>query len=233
LLFKLIMSSMKITLKNKCKIEGLNKYIVPELTKKLTLTNPIFGKKMDLQLSVFGVPQYLKFYELLDERTIVIPIGAYHEIYTLLDELGEKPDKATITDERTDFPKDPYFSTLKFTGELRDYQEETMQACLRSTNGVIESMTGSGKTVIFVALTVAQKQPTLILVNTIELVNQTVGSFTKFTNAKEKDLGFIGSGKFIVKPITIALHQTMAKLTKEQYNIINKSFSQVIADEVQ
>jgi superfamily II DNA or RNA helicase len=224
---------MNITLKNKCKIEGLNKYIVPELTKKLTIANPVFGKKMDLQLSVFGVAQYLKFYELPDERTIIIPIGAYQEIYKSLEDLGEKPDKATITDERAEFLNDPYFSTLKFTGDLRDYQAETVQACLKTTNGVIESMTGSGKTVIFVALTVERKQPTLILVNTIELVNQTVASFLKFTNIENKDIGFIGSGKFIIKPITIALHQTMAKLTKEQYSIINKSFSQVIADEVQ
>jgi len=90
----------------------------------------------------------------------------------------------------------------------------------------------SGKTITFVALTLERKEPTLILVHTIELANQTVNAFAKFTNLKVEDIGFIGDGRWDVKPITVALHQTMAKLDSKRFDLINERFGQVIADEV-
>jgi superfamily II DNA or RNA helicase len=77
-----------------------------------------------------------------------------------------------------------------------------------------------------------KKVPTLVLVNTIELANQTKAAFLKFTNAVEDDIGFVGSGKFILSPITICLHQTMAHLSDTQFELLNDYFGMVIADEV-
>jgi len=100
------------------------------------------------------------------------------------------------------------------------------------TIGVIEAMTGSGKTITFVALTLLRKEATLILVHTIELANQTIASFEKFTNLKAEDIGFIGDGRFEVKPISIGLHQTFAKMNPSKFELINELVGQVIADEV-
>ncbi len=90
----------------------------------------------------------------------------------------------------------------------------------------------SGKTIAFVALTVERKQSTLVLVNTVELANQTVNAFTKFTNLNKEDIGFIGAGQFELKPITVGLHQTMTKLSEKRFAKVNDSIGQVIADEV-
>lgn len=221
------------TLKRKCLIEGAGSLFLRELAGRLTLVNPVFSKKMDLQLSIFGIPKFLKFYEVPTPKTILIPIGAIPIAKEILEKDGIEPNNIKIIDKRFVSKDSSYFSKISFTGKLRDYQLDSQNACLSNTNGIIEAMTGSGKTVVFVSMTLARKQPTLILVNTIELVNQTINSFVNFTNISKESIGFIGSGKFIVKPITIGLHQTMARLSDEQYEIINKNFSQVIADEVQ
>lgn len=221
---------MKFTLYNKCKLEGIPKELIEELGKKLTISNPVFGKKMGLDLSVWGIPQFLYFYQKIDSG-LIFPIGAYQEIKDLLIQLGYNVEQFEVADRRKTIKND-YFSTLKFTGELRGYQEVTKNICMENTNGVVDSMTGSGKTVIFVSLVINRKQPTLILVNTIELANQTISKFVQFTNIKEEDIGFVGSGKFNIKPVTVGLHQTMARLSEEQYKEINNNFGMVIADEV-
>jgi superfamily II DNA or RNA helicase len=121
---------------------------------------------------------------------------------------------------------------LNFSGTLRDYQQEIINACADKTMGVIEAMTGSGKTATFISLVMQRKLCTLILVNTIELANQTKEAFLKFTNATPDDIGFIGSGKFKLTPICICLHQTMAKAGDEVFKLLNTYYGMVIADEI-
>lgn len=90
----------------------------------------------------------------------------------------------------------------------------------------------SGKTISFIGFIFEKKVNTLILVNTMELVNQTIESLTEFSNLTRDDIGIIGSGKFDIKPITIGIHQTMLKLADDKIALVNKSFGMIIADEV-
>jgi len=125
-----------------------------------------------------------------------------------------------------------FFSNLKFTGSLRDYQEVVLNICLSKTVGIIEAMTGSGKTITFIALVVAKKQNTLILMHTKELLYQTIKAFTKFTNVKSGDIGIIGDGKLIIKPITVGLHQSMHRQPDNLFKELSEYFGMIIADEV-
>ena len=70
---------------------------------------------------------------------------------------------------------------------LRDYQKEAIQNVIRARQAghnrlLVCLPTGAGKTVTFVAMTLRRKEATLILVNTLELADQTIGAFVKFTN---------------------------------------------------
>jgi superfamily II DNA or RNA helicase len=69
------------------------------------------------------------------------------------------------------------------------------------------------------------------MTNTIELANQMIKNFVKFTNKKEDDIGFIGSGIFKVRGVTVCILQTMARLSETQYRFLNGSFGQIITDE--
>lgn len=220
---------MFILLGSRALVAGMPDKIKEAIIRRLTIDNPLFFKRMDMGLSNWKTPATLIYYEIHGD-TLDMPIGALHEVIEMAQKEGITDIE--IRDNRVSNLKPNYFKKLKFTGTLRDYQQEIVDACMGKTVGIVEAMTGSGKTITFVALTIKRKEPTLILVHTIELANQTVKAFAKFTNLEEDDIGFIGNGKWEVKPITVALHQTMAKLDKNRFDMINERFGQIIADEV-
>lgn len=188
---------------------------------------------MDLGLSIWDTPKQLTYYHVTPSKHLLIPVGATPATIELLQsKYGISVTPKVMADMRRSYKNHPFFNTLKFTGSLRPYQQDVINACKGRSLGVVEAMTGSGKTITFINLICEIKEPTLILLNTKELVNQTRKSLLKFTNILEEDIGFIGSGKFGIKPITLALHQTMAKLPPEQFKLLNDSFGMVIADEV-
>ena len=222
---------MLILLKNNAVISGLDKEQLALIREHLTINNPLFFKRLDLGLSNWGTPQSLQYYENMGSTSIGIPIGALAATIDILKSTGMIIEKNDIIDNRVSNIQQEFFSELKFKGILRDYQEGIVQSCMNKTIGIVEAMTGSGKTICFVALTVKRREPTLILVNTIELANQTIDSFLKFTNLKREDIGFIGDGKFELQPVTVGLHQTMAKLPTKTFAVIDERIGQVIADE--
>ena len=224
---------MLILIKNNALITGLSDQAIKDIKKHLSIVNPMFNKKMDLGLSIWGVPTQLQYFE---EETVDngislrVPIGSLTWIIPYLQQ--EWGLQATdIVDSRLSLSPHQYFSNLKFKGKLRAYQQEMVDSCLDKTVGVVQAKTGSGKTVTFVGLTLAREEPTLILVHTLELAMQTVKSFLNFTDIRKEDIGFIGDGRFELKPVTVGLHQTMAKLSPERLEAVNATFGQIIADE--
>lgn len=217
---------MIIILENMAKIIDVDKKFMSEIKDFLTLINPVFKKRLELKLSVLDIPKTLKYYRQISESSIEVPIGALQDILQIIN------SPVDIIENRVSNIQKEYFDNLQFTGKLRDYQEEIVNACMGETTGIIQAMTGSGKTAAFVALTIKRKEPTLILVNTIELANQTIQAFSNFTNLESNKIGFIGDGKFEVNPVSVGLHQTMARLPEAKFNILNERFGQIIADEV-
>jgi superfamily II DNA or RNA helicase len=69
-------------------------------------------------------------------------------------------------------------------------------------------------------------------VHTIELANQMKDNLIKLTNLTKEDIGYIGDGHWDIKPITVALLQSMHRLKDSTYDFFNKTFGMVISDEV-
>lgn len=222
---------MFILLGSRALIAGLPDNIKNSVKELLTIDNPLFFKRMDMGLSNWTTSANLIYYK-INGDVLEVPIGILPQILEICYSMGIAHDDIDIKDNRVTNNQDDFFNGIHFTGTLRDYQEEIVTSCMNHSIGIVEAMTGSGKTITFVALTLERKEPTLILVHTIELANQTVDAFAKFTNLKKEEIGFIGNGRWEVKPITVALHQTMAKLTTDKFNLINERFGQIIADEV-
>ncbi len=212
-----------IVIKNQATIAGINDTQKSIIKGKLTMPNPKYIQVANLGKSAFGIDKDIIFY---DERpdSLIVPVGF---MPTLLKFIPVKPED--LIDARFEAPP---IVNWEFKGKLLPYQEKPVATMMDKTIGVIQAPTGSGKTVMIVAHVMRRKQPTLVMVNTIELANQMIANFVKFTNKKEEDIGFIGSGIWKVRGVTITILQTMIRLSKTEFRFLNNSFGQVIVDEV-
>jgi superfamily II DNA or RNA helicase len=107
---------------------------------------------------------------------------------------------------------------------LRPYQQEAVLAASTKSFGVIEAGTGSGKTVMALALIASRRQPTLVVVHTKELLHQWKERVQQFL---EVEVGQVGDGKFSLEPITIAIVNSARKRVEE----LVPHFGQLIVDE--
>lgn len=78
-----------------------------------------------------------------------------------------------------------------FKGNLRPYQNEGVKVGMMTEEGIFQLPTGSGKTVMGIALASALKQRTLWIVPNTLLLNQTAASVRKFLGIEP---GIIGGG---------------------------------------
>lgn len=189
-----------------------------EIKELLTISNPTFLKKTEMGLSLWGIDPTVKFYEELDKQ-LIVPIG-------VVDQVSEILNHPPIQDARFTALKP---LTVEFTGKLHDYQDKAVQALVGRSLGVLEAMTGSGKTVMICALIAKIKQPTLILVHTKELKDQFVDKLKQFTTLT--NIGVIGDSEYNVQDVTVALLQTMNTLDDKTYEELNKRFGMVYLDE--
>lgn len=116
---------------------------------------------------------------------------------------------------------------FQFNATLKPFQEEAGEACLFNRFGVLVAPTGSGKTVIALWMIAQRGQPTLIVVHTKELQKQWVDRITQFLGISSENIGLIGGGKHKIKPITVALVQSLYKCAAE----VSVYFGYLIVDE--
>jgi len=223
------MSKPTITLDSKATITGLTKEQSNAIMTDLTIANPAFSKAQNIGVTPFGIPRDFKYY-MKNEKSLQVPIGYIANIHKHINSKN-----TDIIDNRKTYRNEKYFNKhkLKEHLQLRDYQTEIVTTCLNKTIGIVEAMTGSGKSLAYIDLILKRKEPTLILVHTIELANQTIQNLVNHTTITKDEIGFIGAGKFYLKNISVGLLQTVTRLTDDKLQKINNMFGQIICDEVQ
>ena len=129
----------------------------------------------------------------------------------------------SVDDEVPSFPDLPELTTAY---ELRDYQREALDAWREASDrGVVELPTGSGKTVVAIGAIAALSTPTLVVVPTIDLLNQWEREL-----AAEFDvpIGRLGGGEQRVEALTVATYDS-AYLRADE---LGDRFGLVVFDEV-
>ena len=111
------------------------------------------------------------------------------------------------TEDREIPVQDP--SLLGKTINLRPYQQKAVDRMMKFDMGILCSATGSGKTYMGAAMIAYRAVPTLYLVHTVDLMQQTVEKFREILGV---DIGMVGDGVFDVKPVTVAMVQTLASM---------------------
>jgi superfamily II DNA or RNA helicase len=185
---------------------------------RLTIDNPkyISAKKFGRWVAKDLKPK-LKYYETTTEG-LRFPRGFANQAVLLCrDYLKQTP---AIVDNRLLLAKEDF----PFAGTLRPYQERALAATEKRSFGVIEAGTGSGKTVVALAVIANRAQPTLIVVHTKELLYQWQQRIQEFLHY---EAGLVGDGHFKRKPITVAIVNTARKRIQE----LAPHFGHLVVDE--
>ncbi|HIJ77950.1 MAG: DEAD/DEAH box helicase [Desulfobulbaceae bacterium] len=207
-----------LTVGAEAKLDNAGPSLLEALKKQLTIDNPQYkdaqkyGRWMGKKLK-----PHLYFYAQQGD-TITFPRGYANQAILLARKFMRCAPQ--IIDLRSELaPID-----FNFTGQLRPYQQEAIEAITKRDFGVLEAGTGSGKTVIALAVIAKRRQPTLVLVHTKELLYQWVERVQAFLNI---EAGLIGDSKFEIKPITIAIVNSARK----HLDKLAPHFGQICVDE--
>ena len=207
-----------LTVAADCLLQDIPFALERDIKERLTIDNPkyVSAKKYGRWIGKQLQPT-LKYYESVPGG-LRFPRGFANQAVLLCRKvLGETPE---IRDERLLLPEVDF----SFTGILRPYQKTAVAAAARRSFGVLEAGTGSGKTIMALAIIADRGQPTLIVVHTKELLYQWQKRVQEFLGCA---VGLIGDGHFNVQPISVAIVNTARKRVGE----LVPCFGHLVVDE--
>lgn len=211
-------SSVRLAVRHECRITGAPPELATAIRAALTLENPKYhaakryGRWVSRQLK-----PHLFFYR-EDNRGLLFPRGFGNQAVRLCRRVtGKSPE---IDDQRLLLPE----IALQFHGQLRSYQQGAVAAVLNRSFGVLEAGTGSGKTVMALAVIAHRRQPTLILVHSKELLHQWRDRVRQFLDI---ETGQVGDGLFDLHPVTVAIVNSARKNLHD----LPRHFGQIVVDE--
>jgi len=203
---------------NEARLCGASVQLFAKLKQRLSIDNPRYlaarkyGKWIGKRL-----PPVLHFYR-EEEGCLSFPRGLAREV--VLSFSRTKGTGLRIIDRRSMRPE----QSFHFHGKLRNYQMQAVDNLCRHEFGVLEAGTGSGKTVIALAVIARRKQPTIIFVHTKELLYQWRDRIKEFLDI---EAGLIGDGLFEPLDVTVAIVNSARKKLDE----LTGRFGHLIVDE--
>jgi superfamily II DNA or RNA helicase len=207
-----------LTVSSGCLLTGLSLPLEKAIKERLTIDNPkyVSAKRYGRWVGKRLQPT-LKYYEPVPNG-LHFPRGFANQAILLCREyMGETPQ---IVEHRRLLPEIDF----SFSGTLRPYQGRAVTEVSGRSFGVLEAGTGSGKTVMALAIIAARRQPTLIIVHTKELLyqwRQRIGQFLGL------DAGLVGDGRMEVLPVTVAIVNSARKMVGE----LAPLFGHLVVDE--
>lgn len=200
---------MLIEISKELKIDGPPDFFERDLMARLSFQNPAFLEATERGRWTGNIPCTIASYTRDDLSRLTVPRGFARQLCIIARMEGIP---FTIKDQRRTLePVD-----FAFTGRLWDFQANAVQSVLAHDFGTLAAPTGSGKTVMALAIIAARRQPALILVHTRELAAQWVDRIGAFLGIPATDVGMIGSGKKrIGERITVALVQSLYRCASD------------------
>lgn len=209
---------MQITIDSMIRLRDVESHILSAIKKSLTIRNPLYIKKKQMGLPLWGTEQTIKFYS-EEDGALILPRG-------YMTRLIEANILSSFQNKRVLKPIVYYPQKPK----LRDYQEPfPVQARESLGNGVFIMPCGSGKTSSAMGIVYELQQPTLWITHTIDLLNQSMESAKKFLGISGSQIGIIQGDKCSIgSHMTFATVQTLANRDLTE---IVKRFGCIIVDE--
>jgi len=151
--------------------------------------------------------------------------GAYRAMALFYRDIIEylKRSNVNYVDDALELLPTPY---LQCKVKLKNFQHEALKAWLDAgKRGTVVLPTGSGKTVIAVAAISELKTPTIVIVPTLDLVEQWQRVLTNEFNI---EIGVYGGGENVLQPITVSTYDSAYLRAGE----LGNRFGLIIFDEV-
>jgi superfamily II DNA or RNA helicase len=200
---------LKIFLSKNLRLKNVPADFREDLTERLSFPNPKWLENVRMGRWNRGVKKTLRFYRKLPQNGLRLPRGYIRQ---LIQACKKRDIPIDLVDERRSLPD----SDFRFSGHLKPFQEEATTTMLSREFGLLCAPTGSGKTVMALAMVAQRRQPALIVVHTRDLADQWVERIQSFLKINRNDIGFIGGGrKKIGREITVALVQSLYKCADE------------------
>ncbi len=216
------MQILQILINNKIRLEtkDLPETVVKKLESQLTFRNPKWIENKKRRRWNGETPEYLSFIE-QDGDSLTIPRGFITKLKWLFDQHGIRYQIEDLTRKLS--PVD-----FRFTGNLYAFQAKAVQDILSRRFGVLQSPTGSGKTIIALNVIAKRRQPALIIVHGKELMNQWKERAVEFLDITEDEIGLIGDGKSTIGDrLTIGIINSLYKCADD----IRDRFGFLVVDE--
>jgi superfamily II DNA or RNA helicase len=156
--------------------------------------NPKYLENQRLGFSNFGIPREIKLYEETDTQ-FIFPRGLISHVIEF------KPD-FQIEDFTVASPIE--FPPSRIL--LKNYQRLAVEAMLERNQGLLIAPPGSGKTICGIEVIIKRNQQSLILVHTIDLLNQWIRRLEDFTDVRP---GTINADCWNIRPVTVATVQSL------------------------
>ncbi len=205
-------------------MDGLSWDLLSRLKVPFTRSNPLFQKARRSGRYAKGIEKNVQGWaeeEGWGGPELVLPRGQAGGVIHVLRKAG-----LIVEVERDVCEGEPL--TCTFQGELRPYQEPAVQSLVEGVQGLCVAPCGAGKTVIGMAAAARVGRSTLILVHTHDLATQWA---ERIRQSLGVEAGMIGGGRNDVRPITIAMLQTMARMGEPEVIALGRRFGVLIVDE--
>lgn len=215
--------SVLIVVRERVFVRGLPPRAEYQIRSATTFDNPEFSRRDRLGLWLGQTPRSIKLWRRLKTEhgeVIVVPRGAIR----VVEDACRREGLAYQLKDVTVCP--PLEGVTLHTPRLYPYQSHALNDLLSRRQGLLVAPVGSGKTNIALSVIPRVNTPTLIMTHTKELLNQTRARCRSWLGI---EAGQIGGGVWDVRPVTVAMLQTLAKRGCDE---IADMFGCVMVDEV-
>jgi superfamily II DNA or RNA helicase len=192
-----------------------------------TFNNPKFFTMRAIGKSTHGIRPTLRTYE-EESGELSFSRGALKSVREIL---INRDYAVRFSDQRCAGDLDQGAGMPDHLVTLRDYQRAMLEAAVAKENCLIRASTGSGKTCVAFALACRLKTPMLVLVRTGGLFEQWMRRAKLEMGFDEDEVGIIAGNKRRLKPLTIAMQQTI--FARGVDDELKSYFGAVLVDEVQ
>lgn len=185
-----------------------------------TIQNPVWLDNVKMNRWNGKTDRWLSYHESQDD-VLSIPRGVLGLVLWFCKELGIRYE---FEDNRRELPE----VNFNFNGILKTYQEEAVSSVLTRDFNVLQAPTGSGKTIMALAIIAERKQPALIIVHSKELLNQWFDRIETFLDIPRDEIGVIGNGKCrIGDKITVSIINSIYPIVTD----LKQYFGHIVVDE--
>lgn len=220
---------MKITIDDRIRFDKtlISREVFREIRDTFSHKNPEYYKKQGMGYGVKDLTPMITTYK-VKGKEMSLPRGGIRKFLKIL---KEKKIKYEIVDKRFEKPfKEPLKFNLVVDGQTLEpdkYQKQQILNSVVKQQGMLVTPTSGGKTVITSLIVDEVQQYTLFLMHTSKLAKQWIDFLSESFNLPKEEIGYIGGGKFNIKPLTVGLVQSVNK----KINQLKYEFGCIVMDE--